>query len=103
MGSSDFDAMMDQAREMQDYAYVMQARAEQTEIVGTAASGAVAIAVTTAGSFQSVRIDPEVLDQGQGEVEHAVLDALRDVAAQMQRLGQERMNGLQELLDSMTE
>jgi DNA-binding protein YbaB len=103
MSSQDFDSLIEQARTMQERARAMQSRMVETEIVGTAAGGAVTIAATLTGSFQSVRIDPEVLDRGQDEVEYAVLSALRDVIAQMQQLGQERMNGLHDMFDALME
>lgn len=79
LGNLDLGAMMSQIGEMQQSLQDAQETAASQVVEGSAGGGAVRIRVTVGMDFQSVTIDPEVLDKNEVDIlEDLVLAALRD-------------------------
>ena len=94
-GGFDLSALLEQAQAMQEQMSVAQEEQAQQEVTGTAASGRVAVTMTGAGEFRSVKIAPDVVDPDDVEMlEDLVLAALRDAAGQVMELQQNAMGDL---------
>jgi DNA-binding YbaB/EbfC family protein len=91
----DLNALMAQLGQMQQSLQAAQESAADEVIEGTAGGGAVKITTTGDLEFQSVHIDPSVVDPDDlGLLEDLVLAALRDALDQIQQLHQQALGGL---------
>lgn len=90
-GMPDLGGLMAQAQEMMASA---QQKAEEV-VEGTAGGGVVKVHVDGALNFQSVTIDPSVVDPGDVDMlQDLVLAALRDAASQIQDGQADAMGGM---------
>ncbi len=95
LGGLDISALLAQAQALQSQLQDAQSRAAETIIEGNAGGGKVRIQMSGSGEFQSVFIDPSVVDQNEVDVlEDLVLAALKDGASQVASLSQQSMGGL---------
>ncbi len=95
----DLGALLRQAQAMQEQLMAAQQAAAGMIHEGVAGGGKVRVSVTGTGEFQSVSIDPSVIDPSDAELlEDLVLAALRDAAARVaaasQQATQQAMGGL---------
>ncbi|WP_422747579.1 YbaB/EbfC family nucleoid-associated protein [Micromonospora sp. WMMD1219] len=98
---SDLDRMLEQAQALQDQMADMRDRLSATEVTGTAASGAVRVSMTAAGTFTAVRLDPHLIaDTDPEELEELMLTALRDAGEQLREMTERRMGSLNEIFQS---
>ena len=95
----DLGALFEQAQALQQQLMEAQAKAAAQTVEGKSASGAVTIRATGSGVFESVRIDPSLLSDGDaGMLEDLVLAALHDTAAKINALNEEATGGLGSML-----
>ncbi|WP_432827564.1 YbaB/EbfC family nucleoid-associated protein [Dactylosporangium sp. CA-092794] len=93
------DDLMRMAQSVRDNLVAAQASMAETEVTGAAPG--VAITMTALGEFRSVSIDPALADPQAIEVlEGRVLGALRDAAAGIRALAEDRFGAMQEGLYS---
>jgi DNA-binding YbaB/EbfC family protein len=64
----DLNALMKQAQEVQQKLADAQARLAELEIEGASGGGMVHVVLTGGGDLKSVRIDPSLMQPGEGEV-----------------------------------
>ncbi len=103
-GAAGFDigALLSQAQALQSQLQEAQAKAAETVVEGNAAGGKVRIQMSGTGEFQSVWIDPSVVDPAEVDMlEDLVLAALKDGAAQVAALNQESMGSMTQGLGGM--
>jgi len=97
LGGLDFGALMGAAQNMQAQMAETQNRLATTIVEGQSGGGAVAVSVTGAFQFQSVRITPDAVDPDDiTMLEDLVLAALRDATSKVEALQAEAnpMSGL---------
>ncbi|HET9691718.1 MAG TPA: YbaB/EbfC family nucleoid-associated protein [Acidimicrobiales bacterium] len=83
----DIGALLSQVGQMQQHLASAQQQAADTLVTGTAGGGAVKVEVTGGMEFQSVAIDPSVVDPAHvDDLEDLLLAALRDAAEKAQQL-----------------
>jgi DNA-binding YbaB/EbfC family protein len=83
----DLGALLSQVGQMQQHLAAAQQQAADTVVEGTAGGGAVRVEVTGGMEFQTVTIDPGVVDPAEVEMlQDLVLAALRDAADKAQQL-----------------
>jgi DNA-binding YbaB/EbfC family protein len=88
----DLGSLLAQAQAMQQQLMDAQAAAADQVVEGHAGGGVVKIAVTGGLDFQSVEIDPSVIDPADVEMlQDLVLAAIRDAVAQVNDLNQDAM------------
>ena len=91
LGNLDLGAMMSQIGDMQQSLQQAQETAASEVVQGSSGGGAVRVRVTVGMDFQSVTIDPEVVDKDDVDIlQDLVLAALRDAV--------ERANDVQQKL-----
>jgi len=86
----DIEALLEQARVMQDQLRAAQAEAAERVVEGQAGGGVVKVRVSGDMDFQSVSIDPQDVSM----LEDLMLAACNDAVAQARSVGQEAMGGL---------
>lgn len=87
LGGFDLGGLLDMAGQMQQHIAEAQEQAAATVLEGVAGGGVVKVTVTGGGDFQSVTIDPEVIDPSDVEMlQDLVLAALNDAMAQVHEL-----------------
>ena len=101
MTAPDMNSMLAQARAMQEQVVNLRDGLTETEVTGSSRGGAVVVTMSVGGDFKSVRIDPEVLADGQHEVEDAMLSALKDTARQLREVTTHRLAGLQDMFNDI--
>lgn len=95
MDGLDLGALLSQAQEMQQQLLAAQQEQANQVVVGEAAGGKVAVEMTGAGEYRSVRIDPGVVDPDEIDLlEDLILAALRDASTKAGALQVEAMRGL---------
>ena len=91
----DMGELLKQAQAMQQQLVEAQEAIAEQQVEGEAGGGVVRIVATGGGDFVSVRIDPEVLADGDASmVEDLILAALHDVADKVQELNANALGGL---------
>ncbi|MGH9067932.1 MAG: YbaB/EbfC family nucleoid-associated protein [Acidimicrobiales bacterium] len=91
----DLSALMRQAQELGEQMADAQARAGEQTVEGTSGGGAVRVVVTGDNEFQSVHIDPAVVDPDDlSLLEDLVLAALNDSMARVVRLRGETLGAI---------
>ncbi len=86
-GGLDFNALLEQATQVQQQMAEIQERAAQTLVEGVAGGGVVKVTVTAAMDFQSITISPDAVDPEDVEMlQDLVLAALHDAVDQVQEL-----------------
>ena len=91
----DLNAMLEQARAMQDQVLAAQAAAAEQVVEGQAGGGAVKVRINGAMDFESVSIDPEAVDAADvSMLEDLVLAACNDAMARARALGQKALGDL---------
>lgn len=91
-----------QAQAVQAEVATFQETLGRTEVTGTAAGGGVAVAMTAAGDFLSVHLDPAIVEESSaGELEAVVLAALRDAAGQLRERAAERTSSLATMIEAL--
>jgi len=94
-GGLDFNALLEQATQMQQQMADIQERAAQTIVEGVAGGGVVKVSVTAAMDFQSITISPDVVDANDVEMlQDLVLAALHDAVDQVQELQTGALGGV---------
>ena len=90
-----FDALLQQAMQLQEQLLAAQAEAEATEVQGHAGGGAVTVTMTGGGEVQRIRIDPAVVDPADVELlEDLIVAALHDAATQARAQQASMLGGL---------
>lgn len=98
-GGLDLGNLMQQAAQMQEQMAAAQQAAAETIVEGVAGGGAVTIAVTGTGHFQSVTIDPSAVDPDDVEMlQDLVLAALHAATERIQEVQSQGMGGFGDLL-----
>lgn len=83
----DLSSIMGIAAQMGEHIADAQRKAEETEIEGSAGSGAVVVVMTGGFALRSVRIDPKVVDPNDVEMlEDLLTAAFRDALGQAESL-----------------
>ena len=91
----DFGALLAQASEMQNQMMAAQQEAAETVVEGVAGGGVVKVQVTGGMEFQSVTIDPTVVDPGDVDMlQDLVLAALRSAVDQVNDIQRGSLGGL---------
>jgi nucleoid-associated protein EbfC len=91
----DLGALLGQMQQMQQQLMDAQATAAAAVVEGRSGGGAVKVTVTGAMVFQSVTIDPAVVDREDVEMlQDLVLAAVRDAIAQANDLNSNALGGL---------
>ena len=91
----DLGALLSQVGQMQQHLASAQQQAAVTVVTGRAGGGAVTVEVTGGMQFESVTIDPSVVDPAHvDDLEDLVLAALRDAAEQVQQLQSDALGGV---------
>ncbi len=91
----DFNALLEQATQVQQQMAEIQERAAQTVVEGVAGGGVVKITVTAAMDFQSISISPDAVDPDDVEMlQDLVLAALHDAVDQVQELQSGALGGV---------
>jgi hypothetical protein len=80
-----------QAQKAQKQMEQLQAQLATRELEVTAGGGAVRLKVNGQGEFVALTLDPEFLKEDAGFVAEAILDAIKQAAAQAKALGDEEM------------
>ncbi|MBV9950953.1 MAG: YbaB/EbfC family nucleoid-associated protein [Acidimicrobiia bacterium] len=94
-GGLDFNALLEQATQMQQQMADIQERAAQTIVEGVAGGGVVKVSVTAAMDFQSITISPDVIDPDDVDMlQDLVLAALHDAVDQVQELQTGALGGV---------
>ncbi len=94
-GGLDFNALLEQATQMQQQMAEIQERAAHTIVEGVAGGGVVKVTVTAAMDFQSITISPDVVDPDDVEMlQDLVLAALHDAVGQVQELQTGALGGV---------
>ncbi len=92
--------LMDLARTMREQLLAARDTLSGTLVTGSA-DGLVTVSMTAGGEFQAVGIDPSVIDPAQPQrLERLVLAALRDAAAAVQTVSEERFGSMAETLNA---
>jgi nucleoid-associated protein EbfC len=94
----DMGALFQQAQAIQQQLMEAQAKAAAQIVEGKSAGGAVTIRATGGGVFESVHIDPTLLQDDAGMLEDLVLAALHDTTAKIKALNEEATGGLGSML-----
>ncbi|MDQ3642754.1 MAG: YbaB/EbfC family nucleoid-associated protein [Actinomycetota bacterium] len=90
----DMEALLEQARAMQDQVLAAQAAAAEQVVEGQAGGGVVKVSITGDMDFQAVSIDPQAVDSGDiSMLEDLVLAACNDAVARARSLGQQALGG----------
>ena len=91
----DMESLLEQARAMQDRLAAAQAAAAEQVVEGHAGGGVVKVSITGDMDFQSVSIDPQVVDPADPSMlEDLVLAACNDAVARARSLGRQALGGL---------
>ena len=94
-GLPDFGSLLSQLGQVQENLRQAQEQAAQTVVEGSAGGGAVRVTVTGGLDFQSVRIDPSVVEpEDLDMLEDLVLAAVRDAVDKANRLSSEAIGGI---------
>ena len=94
-GDLDFNALLQQATQMQQQMAEIQERAAQTVVEGVSGGGVVKVIVTAAMDFQSITISPDAVDPDDVEMlQDLVLAALHDAVDQVQELQSGALGGV---------
>jgi DNA-binding YbaB/EbfC family protein len=94
-GGPDFGALLKQAQAMQEQFMQARATAAEAEVEGHAGGGMVRVRVTGGMEFQSVSIDPSVVDPNDVPMlEDLVLAAVRDAVARATELSEKAMGSV---------
>jgi DNA-binding YbaB/EbfC family protein len=91
----DLGSLLSQMQQMQQHLMDAQATAAATVVEGRSGGGAVKVTVTGGMAFESVVIDPSVVDPNDIEMlQDLILAAVRDAVAQANDLNSEALGGL---------
>lgn len=95
MSEFNMNDLLAQAMKMQEHLAAAQQNAASTTVEGVSGGGVVKITATGTLEFQSVRIDPNVVDRNDvAMLEDLILAAIHDAAAKAAALTQDAMSGL---------
>lgn len=84
--------MMKQAQELQGKMQQMQEELDKLEVEGQAAAGAVVVRLSGKGELRALKIDPALLEPGEGEIlEDLVIAAHKDARTKSDAALQDRM------------
>lgn len=87
--------LMKQAQQMQSRMQEIQARLESAEMTGSSGGGLVAITLSGKGEMRKVKIDPSLLQPGEGEVlEDLITAAYADAKAKVEAHTAQEMSEL---------
>ena len=94
-GVPDFGSLLSQLGQVQENLRQAQEEAAHSVVEGSAGGGVVRVTATGGLEFQSVRIDPSVLDPADVDMlEDLVLAAVRDAVEKAQALTSEAIGGI---------
>ena len=90
----DLNALMKQAQAMQEKLQAAQQRLAETTVEGASGGGMVRVTLSGAGEMKGVRLDPSLLQPGEGEILEDLIvaahaDAKRKLDETQQRMMQE--------------
>ena len=101
-GMPDLGGLLGQMQEMQQQLMAAQQEAAETAVEGHAGGGMVTIRATGGLDFESVTIDPRVVDPDDIEMlQDLILAAIRDTVARANELNREALGGLGDLLGGL--
>jgi nucleoid-associated protein EbfC len=101
---SELLAFLEQANRLRGHMSAAQQRLQDVEVTGSAAGGAVTVGMTAGGDFPALRLDPDFVRSGPvGELEEAILEALRDGVVQLKRKHEEHMGEMRRIAGTLTE
>lgn len=91
----DLGGLLKQAQKMQRQVAELQEELGKRTFEGTSGGGMVKVVVNGKREFQSISIDPQVIDPDDAEMlEDLVASALRDALSQAEKASQEAMSGV---------
>ena len=94
-GGFDMDALLDQARAMQEQVLAARESAAEQVVEGQAGGGVVKVRVTGGLEFESVSIDPSAVDPADpAMLEDLVLAACNDAVTRARALSERALGGL---------
>jgi len=87
--------MMKKAQELQSRMAEMQEGLADLEITGAAAGGKVEVTLNGKGEARGIKIDPSVIDPGEGDMlEDLILAAFNDAKGKQEQMVREKMSDL---------
>jgi DNA-binding YbaB/EbfC family protein len=87
----DLNALMQQAQAMQQKLQDAQAKLTETTLEGVSGGGMVTVTLSGAGEMKSVRLDPSLLQPGEGEILEDLIVAAHGDARRKLEETQQRM------------
>lgn len=88
----DLMGMMKKAQEMQAKMGQMQEELQQVEVIGTSGGDMVSVTLNGKGDMRSVKIDPSLLADGDGEIiEDLIIAAHADARGKVEAISSEKM------------
>jgi len=94
-GLGNMGNMMKQAQKMMEQAQKMEQELAALRVEGTAGGGMVKVEATGAGTIETVKIDPQVVDPDDVEMlQDLIVSAIRDAMEKAAELKQERIGQL---------
>lgn len=92
---ADILGMMKKAAQLQSKMKELQAELDLVEVEGAAGGGLVRVRMTAKSDVKTVKIDPSLMKEGEGDIlEDLLVTALNDARRKADTVTQERMQGL---------
>ncbi len=93
-GGMNMNALMNQAKKMQEQMMKAQEELEQTEVVGKAGGEMVTVVMNGKGEFKSIKLNKSAVDPDDVEMlEDLILVAVKDASAKAEELKNSKMGG----------
>ena len=94
-GGMNMNALMNQARKMQEQMQKAQEELEQTEVVGKAGGEMVTVFMNGKGEFKSIKLNKAAVDPEDVEMlEDLILVAIKDATSKAEELKNSKMGGM---------
>lgn len=94
-GGMNMNALMNQARKMQEQMQKAQEELAQAEVVGKAGGEMVTVTMSGKGEFKSVKLDKTAVDPDDVEMlEDLILVAVKDAQTKVEELKNSKMGGM---------
>ncbi len=92
-GSQNMDSMIHQAKKMQDQITVLQEDIEQRTFDATAGGGAVSVTITGKKTIQSIKLDPEMVKEGDVEmIQDLIISAVNEAINNVEETTEKEMS-----------
>lgn len=92
-GSQNMDSMIHQAKKMQDQITVLQEDIEQRTFDATAGGGAVSVTITGKKTIQTIKLDPEMVKEGDVEmIQDLIISAVNEAINNVEETTEKEMS-----------